>query len=125
MRSVTFSSSNDNPGASKTVEFKVNDGDVDSNLATKTLAITAVNDAPVVSVPGAQATDEDTALVFNAGNGNQISVGAAYDWPEASVFVLYTRLTNGASAQYNNTEATAVSPGADVNQIAAGISFRF
>ena len=57
--------------------------------------------------------------------GNQISVGAAYDFPEASIFLLYTRLTNGASAQYNNTEATAVSPGADVNQIAVGLSFRF
>ena len=58
-------------------------------------------------------------------NGNQISVGARYDFPEASVFLLYTRLINGASAQYNNTEATGVSPGADVNQIALGISFRF
>ena len=57
--------------------------------------------------------------------GNQISVGAAYDFPEASIFVLATRLTNGASAQYNNTEATAVAPGADVNQIAVGLSFRF
>ena len=57
--------------------------------------------------------------------GNQFSLGAAYDFPEASVFVLATRLTNGASAQYNNTESTAVAPGADVSQIAVGISFRF
>ncbi|MDP6720840.1 MAG: hypothetical protein QGF59_19400, partial [Pirellulaceae bacterium] len=41
-----------------------------------TIAITvgAVNDNPVNSVPGPQATDEDTPLVFNAGGGNLISV---------------------------------------------------
>ena len=47
LRSVEFNSTSENPTASKTIEFKVNDGDVDSNLATKAIAVTRVNDAPV------------------------------------------------------------------------------
>ena len=44
---------------------------------TKTLAITvsAVNDAPIVSVPGSQTVDEDTTLTFSTAGGNAISVG--------------------------------------------------
>ena len=37
----------------------------------------AANTAPVNTVPGAQATNEDTAKVFSAGNGNQISIADA------------------------------------------------
>jgi hypothetical protein len=57
LRSITFSSTNNDPGLSKTVEFKVNDAVVDSNLATKTLAITPVNDEPTL-----------TAIADGAGN---------------------------------------------------------
>src|SRR5204863_82740 len=44
--------------------------------ASSTVAITvnAVNDAPANSVPAAQATSEDTALVFSAANGNLIAI---------------------------------------------------
>src|SRR6185503_17353938 len=41
---------------------------------TMTINVTGVNDGPVNTVPGPQATDEDVALVFSSGNGNQISV---------------------------------------------------
>jgi hypothetical protein len=57
LQSVTYSTaSNQNPSASKTVEFKANDGTADSNLATKTLAITPVNTAPTVTTSGGQAS---------------------------------------------------------------------
>ncbi|MBR1143456.1 cadherin domain-containing protein [Bradyrhizobium sp. AUGA SZCCT0431] len=52
LRSITFSSTSDDPGVSKTIEFKVNDTVVDSNLATKTLAITPVNDEPSLTTSG-------------------------------------------------------------------------
>jgi len=45
-----------------------------NDVDTVTLNVTAVNDAPVNTVPGAQATNEDTAIVFSAGNGNQVLV---------------------------------------------------
>jgi hypothetical protein len=47
LRSVTFSTPSQSPGSSRTVEFKVNDGALDSNAATKELAVTSVEDLPV------------------------------------------------------------------------------
>src|SRR5206468_13097253 len=51
------------------------------------------NNAPVNSVPGAQSTNEDTNLVFSAGNGNLISISDA-DAGTNSVQVTLT-VTNG------------------------------
>jgi predicted porin len=59
-------------------------------------------------------------------DGKMINLGARYSWPEASVFVLYGKLTNGASAQYNpSAQGDTIAPGVDDEQIAVGISFRF
>ncbi|HEU4836815.1 MAG TPA: tandem-95 repeat protein [Pyrinomonadaceae bacterium] len=74
LRSVTYANSSDNPTASRTITFTANDGVSIPGSATRGIAITAVNDAPVNTVPGPQSTNEDTAKVFSAGNGNQISV---------------------------------------------------
>jgi len=45
--------------------FKVNDGTVDSNIATVTITVTPVNDAPI-AVDDAYSLDEDTVLVIAA-----------------------------------------------------------
>jgi hypothetical protein len=73
LRSVTYQNSSDNPTASRTITFSATDG-FTIGSATRGIAITAVNDAPVNTVPGPQSTNEDTAKVFSSGNGNQISV---------------------------------------------------
>src|SRR5207253_1778282 len=52
LESVQFQSTNDTPTASKTIEFKVNDGALDSNLGTKTVTITPLNDAPTLTTSG-------------------------------------------------------------------------
>ena len=54
--------------------ISVNDGAADSNIATRNIAVTAVNDAPVNTVPGPQTGIEDTDFVFSTANGNAISV---------------------------------------------------
>ena len=41
---------------------------------TVTLAVTAINDAPVNTAPTTQTIHQDTNLVFNSGNGNLISI---------------------------------------------------
>ena len=56
LRSITFQSTNDNPSATKTVSFQVGDGDASSNIATRDISITAVNDAPVVDTTNAALT---------------------------------------------------------------------
>ncbi|KNZ31847.1 MAG: hypothetical protein AD742_15315 [Methylibium sp. NZG] len=59
--------------------FSVQDSSGAFDLApnTLTLAIAPIADAPVNTVPGAQASSEDAALVFSAANGNAISVADA------------------------------------------------
>ncbi len=72
LRSITFSSTSDNPtnfgsDNSRTLTWTVNDGALDSSAATSTVNITAVNDAPVVTA-GATAsfTEQGTAAVLDA-----------------------------------------------------------
>ena len=50
--------------------YKANDGTADSNVATVTITIGSVNDAPVNTVPAPQTVNEDTDLVFSTANGN-------------------------------------------------------
>jgi hypothetical protein len=45
--------------------FKVNDGSLDSNTATASITVTAVNDAPV-AVNDKYSTNEDTTLTISA-----------------------------------------------------------
>jgi hypothetical protein len=55
------------PGSSGT-------GSSEAASTTVTLSVTAVNDAPVNSAPGLQHVNQDSTLVFNAGNGNLLSI---------------------------------------------------
>lgn len=71
--SLTYRIAADTPVASLTLTISASDGSLTGN-DTATLNITAVNDAPVNTVPVAQTTNEDTALIFSAGNGNQIQI---------------------------------------------------
>src|SRR4029079_7231798 len=73
LRAVTYQNSSDNPTASRTITFTADDG-TSTGSATRGIAIAAVDDAPLNTVPGAQTTAQDTAKVFSAINGNQISV---------------------------------------------------
>ncbi|WP_167598988.1 Ig-like domain-containing protein [Comamonas sp. A23] len=49
-------------------------GSSEADSATLMLTVSAVNDAPVNSVPAAQTIDQDANLVFNSSNGNLISI---------------------------------------------------
>ncbi|MCM2315292.1 MAG: Ig-like domain-containing protein, partial [Thermoanaerobaculia bacterium] len=57
-----------------TFTYTIGDGNLGSATATVTMTVTAVNDAPVNSVPGAQSVDQLMTLVFSSGNGNAISI---------------------------------------------------
>ncbi|TDQ73713.1 MBG domain-containing protein [Sphingobacterium yanglingense] len=49
-------------------------GDLKTDSEIIMLLVTAVNDAPVNSVPGAQSVDQDATLTFSTGNNNLISI---------------------------------------------------
>ena len=61
LRSIKFEHIGDNPGTSRTVEFKVNDGDDESAAASKGISVTPVNDAPLAS-PSGDSVNEDGSL---------------------------------------------------------------
>ena len=69
LRSVTYQNTSDDPTASRVVTFTVNDG-FSSGSATRGISITAVNDAPVNTVPGPQSTNQNTPLTFSSSSGN-------------------------------------------------------
>ena len=58
------------------VDVQVNDGTT-SVTQPITVAVTNINEAPSIGVPGPQVTNEDTPLVFSNANGNAIVVGDA------------------------------------------------
>ena len=72
LESITFSSTSDNPtnfgsNPSRTVTWTVNDGALNSTAATSTVAVTAVNDAPVVTAGATVGyTEQGTAAVLDA-----------------------------------------------------------
>ena len=50
------------------------DGGLTGNTAASSITVSAVNDTPINTVPGAQTLTQDTSLVFDAGHSNTISV---------------------------------------------------
>jgi photosystem II stability/assembly factor-like uncharacterized protein len=111
--------------------FKVNDGTTDSNTATVSITITPVNDAPVLTVPGAQMVNEGVLLEFtvsatDADAGQSVTLSAAnlpvgasftaatghFSWTPAfnqagSHTVSFTATDNGAPA-LTNTKTVAI-----------------
>ncbi|MCW3014859.1 MAG: hypothetical protein JWO02_1951, partial [Solirubrobacterales bacterium] len=69
LRSVRFRSTSDNPATSRTIAFGVNDGDLDSAPATKTVALTRVDDAPTVTTSAGPLayTEADPATAIDGG----------------------------------------------------------
>jgi hypothetical protein len=49
LRSVEYRHTGENPSASKTVEFRASDGDINSNTPTRDITVTPVNDAPTAA----------------------------------------------------------------------------
>ncbi|MEX2142228.1 MAG: hypothetical protein WD894_23370 [Pirellulales bacterium] len=79
-----------------------------SDTETVNITVNAVNDAPVNTIPVPQSTNEDTALVFSSGNGNQISI-ADLDAGGSPVQVTLTA-TNG-TISLNGTAGLSFSTG--------------
>ena len=69
LRSIEFRHVGDDPDPSRTVEFVTNDGELDSAPATKDIAVTAVNDAPVLSASAGSAawTEGDPGAAVDPG----------------------------------------------------------
>jgi hypothetical protein len=69
LRSIQFRGTDDDPVESKTVEYVINDGDLDSIAATKLIAVTPVNDKPVLDASDGNLsyTENDGAVAIDPG----------------------------------------------------------
>ncbi len=87
LRSITYTNGSETPTGSRTISFTVDDGAATSTLATRSVAITDVNDAPVAVV--------DTATAVEAGG---VSNGTAGTNPTGNV------LTNDTDVDAGDTK---------------------
>ena len=59
-------------------------------------------------------------------DGNQVNLGTAYDFSKRTfIFAIYTKVTNGESALFDNWAGGTPSRGADTTQFAVGMSHSF
>jgi hypothetical protein len=104
-----------------------------SDTDSVNITVTPVNDAPVNTVPAAQNTPEETALLFNTANGNRISVGdvddadngAPGDEPiQVSLTALNGVMTLGTTAGLSFSFSDANGTGAGDGTADATMTFR-
>jgi len=63
LRTINYSNTSQNPStANRTVQFVVNDGTANSNVAAKTVTVTSVNDAPLLATPAATLSYTESGL---------------------------------------------------------------
>jgi hypothetical protein len=111
LQSITFSETSDTPTPTRTISFTVNDGTLDSNTATKGIAITAVDDAPVAVADG-YSTSEETPLSVNAATGvlaNDTDVDTAHGSLTAALVTPpshFSAFTLHANGSFDYTPAT-------------------
>ncbi len=78
LRSVTYSNGSETPNtATRTISFSVNDGELDSTAATRTVTVTAVNDAPQLSLPAVISLDEDVSGAITGISVSDVDAGAS------------------------------------------------
>ncbi|MES2501883.1 MAG: VCBS domain-containing protein [Pseudomonadota bacterium] len=78
IRAITFANSTENPNVTpRVISVVVTDGISNSNTATTTIAVTAVNDAPVNTVPGVQVTAEDTSKAIIGLSVSDVDAGSS------------------------------------------------
>ncbi len=96
LQSVTFDDSSNDPGTTpRVVSFVVDDGALGSTPATKTVTVTAVNDAPVVTTTATTTpfTEDGGAVVVDGG----VTVSDVDDTNLASATVTITNPQDGAA----------------------------
>jgi len=137
---ITYVVGSDSPAPTDTLWLGINDrGATGSGGAlwggdSVTVDLTAVNDAPIITIPGATSTPEDTPLVFSAGGPDQISitdVDAAGATVEMSLSVTNGRITLAGTGGLTFTVGTGTAETAmtftgtvaDINTALDGLVF--
>jgi predicted porin len=105
-----------------------------SDAKNKRWAVTAEQGLGNVKIAASYAKSDKGSCSLNGGglcstdgfDGSQFNLGAMLSLSKRTgVFAIYSKLTNGKSATFDNTESGDVNPGADISQAAIGISHSF
>ena len=90
LQSITFESTSDDPGSSRQIQWQITDPDAHvSNVATTTITVSEVNDAPTV-----------TALAdvnANAGEALNLNIGDIFTDPEGDTITYSATLADGSA----------------------------
>ncbi len=128
LRTVTYDNTSDNPvTTTRVIQFVANDGTYSGNVATTNLTVTAVNDAPVNTVPGAQTVAEDTALAISGVSVNDVDGNLSTVQLEVTNGILNVILSGGAtiSGGGNGTSILTLSGSqADINATLASLNYQ-
>ena len=130
LRAVTFVNSSDNPvTAPRVLSFVVDDGQAPSLTVTRSLTVTAVNDAPTAAgLNTAESYTEDSALNLAdivISDVDHAIGSATLTLSNAAAGALSTATSGAVSATYNAGTGVWTASGAlaDVNVLLAGVSF--
>ncbi|HEX8120625.1 MAG TPA: tandem-95 repeat protein, partial [Solirubrobacteraceae bacterium] len=126
LRSVTFDSTSQDPGTSRTIEFRAEDGGEAGVPASRQVTVEPVNDGPTLTLPSSISATEDTSTPITV---SVADVDAAGDDVRVAVSVLHGTLT--LSTVSGLTSATGdgtsqleiVGSLSEVNAAAAGMSY--
>ncbi|MGI9280292.1 MAG: retention module-containing protein, partial [Endozoicomonas sp.] len=103
LRTVTYSNSSESPSiADRTISFSVDDGHDSSNIATSTITVTAVNDAPDTA-DTLVISDEDTPYIFTTSDFTFSDPDAGQTLQSIKV----TQLPSAGELLYNGSAVTA------------------
>jgi len=105
LRSIQFRHNGENPGTSKTIEFRADDGNGLGPASTRTIAVTPVNDSPLVTT-----TEANLAYTENVG-AVQIDAGLGVADPDSAQLTGATVRISANFVAAQDTLAFAGQPG--------------
>ena len=126
LRQIIYANSSGTPPSTAQIDWTFDDGNTGEQGAggaltatgSTTVNITAVNEAPVNTVPGSQSINEDTTLTFSAANGNQISISD--DSGETPTVII--SVTNGTLATSGAGSATITNDGSAMVTLSGSVT---
>ena len=107
LRSVTYQNSSDNPTTSRSIAFSASDVHAFGAEATKSITITAVNDAPTITSSGPTTATEDTLYTYDATSSDPDGPGATWTTTGADTCA---GTINPTSGEYTFTPAGPTPP---------------
>ena len=128
LRSVTYTNSSDNPNTSnRTISFVANDGSTSSSAATKIVSVTAVNEAPQVTVPATISVTEDVSSAITGISFSDVDAGSSSVTVTLSVTSGSLAATSGGGVTIGGTSSARTLTGsiANINSFIAGSNVNF